>query len=140
MNRRLAGYGKGTYILPGGKQRLDESLHECAARELFEETGIRILKSRPVSLHSTKLPGKPRVLSVGVLAEAYEGKPRQRETNQNTEWQWFNFDRLPSPLFKPSRIAIYHYINNTYPGLQWPDVESQVPQAQEQPTQLLLPI
>lgn len=138
LSRRLAGYGKGAYMLPGGKQRLDESLQECAARELKEETGMRILKSRPVSWHSTRLPGKPRVISVGVGAEEYEGKPRHLEPNQNTEWQWFDLDKLPMPLFEPARIAISHYVNKTYPDLQWSDVESQVPQVQAK--QLSLPI
>lgn len=138
LSRRLAGYGKGTLMAPGGKQRPDESLQECAARELREETGMRMLESRPVSWHSTRLPGKPRVISVGVLAEEYEGKPQRLELNQNTEWQWFDLDKLPMPLFGPAHISISHYVNKTYPDLQWRDVESQVPQLQA--TQLSLPI
>jgi len=139
LSLRLANYGKGTYTLPGGKQRMDESIQECAARELLEETGIRILKSRPVSLHNTRLPGKPRVLSVGLLAQEYEGKLRHREPSQNTEWQWFDLEELPTPLFEPARIAISHYSNNTYSNLQWSDVESAVSEVQEQPKQLALP-
>jgi len=131
LSRRLAGYGSGTYMLPGGKQRLDESLQECAARELREETGIRILESKPVSLHNFRLPGKPPVQSVGVLAMEYNGKPRLCEPNQNTEWQWFDLDRLPAPLFRPTRVAINHYVKGTYPHLQWSDVEAQVQKLEE---------
>lgn len=127
LSRRLAGYGKGTYVLPGGKQLQDESLEECAARELREETGIRILRSRPVSLHRTRLPDKPQVFSVGVWAEEYEGKPEQREPSQNTEWRWYSLDGLPTPLFEPTRIAIAHFNDEKYPNLQWSDVEAQVP-------------
>ena len=46
LSKRLTGYGKGTYTLPGGKRRPGESLEECAIRELKEETGL-------------ELPGKP---------------------------------------------------------------------------------
>lgn len=140
LSRRLAGYGKGTYILPGGKQRPDESLQSCAARELKEETGIRMLKSKPVSLHSTRLPGKPRVISVGALVEEEdcEGKPQRLEPNQNTEWQWFDLDDLPTPLFEPTRIAIIHFNSETYSDLEWSDVESQVTEAQDPPKQLTL--
>ena len=96
--------------------------------ELWEETGIRILKSRPVSLHRTRLPGKPQVLSLGVLAEEYEGQPEQREPSQNTEWQWYDLNQLPGPLFEPTRIAISHFLADRYPDLQWSDVEAQVPE------------
>lgn len=137
LGRRLAGYGTGTYMLPGGKQRPNESLEECAARELLEETGIVILKSRPVSLRRTRLPGKPPVLSIGVLAEDNVGEPEHREPTQNSAWQWFDLDSLPAPLFEPTRIAITHYLDNTYPGLRWTDVESQMPPHYQEPTRQL---
>ena len=142
LSRRLSGYGRGAYMLPGGKLRPEESLQECTERELWEETGMRILKSRPVSLHSTRLPGKPRVLSVGVLVETgdYEGEPQHREPDQNTKWEWFDLGNLPAPLFEPARIAVAHYMNETYRGLEWGDVESQVSAAQESAKQLPLPI
>jgi len=140
LSRRLAGYGKGAYTLPGGKQGPDESLQECAARELWEETGMRILESKPVSSFNFRLPGKPLVQSIGVLAEKCDGKPKLREPNENTEWQWFDLDRLPAPIFRPTRIAISHYVNGTYPHLEWSDVEAQVQELEEFPRQLALPM
>jgi 8-oxo-dGTP diphosphatase len=140
LSRRLAGYGKGTYTLPGGRRRPNESLQECAARELREETGMHILESKPVSSFNFRLPGKPLVQSIGVLAEKCDGKPKLREPNQNTEWQWFDLDRLPVPLFRPTRIAINHYVNGTYPHLEWSDVEAQVQKLEELPRQLALPM
>jgi 8-oxo-dGTP diphosphatase len=126
LSRRLVGYGKGTYTLPGGKPYPKESLQVCTERELREETTLQILKSRPVSLYNFRLPGKPRVHLVGVLAEEYEGKPQHPEPEENTEWQWYNLDKLPAPLFEPTRVAIAQYINKTYPNLQWSDVESYI--------------
>jgi 8-oxo-dGTP diphosphatase len=140
LSLRLAGYRSGTYMLPGGKQRPEESLQECAVRELWEETGIRILKSRPVSLHIRRPPGKPRVLSVGVLVEDYEGEPQRREPSQNTAWQWFDLDKLPTPLFESARIAILQYVNETYHNLQWSDVESCVSESEKPFCQSILPI
>jgi hypothetical protein len=74
-----------------------------------------------------------------VPAGDYEGKLHHREPDQNTEWQWFDLKKLPTPLFEPARIAISHYVHETYRNLQWSDVESQVAEAQEPPKQLSLP-
>ena len=34
--------GKGLWAIPGGKLKLGETLQECAAREILEETGVTI--------------------------------------------------------------------------------------------------
>ena len=139
LGKRLAGYAKGTYTLPGGKQGPEETLLECAARELKEETGLRLLNGRPVSIHHDRLPGKPPVQSVGVLVEAYEGMIRNREPDQNANWEWFDVNGLPPLVFVPARHMIMQWINNTYPGLTWDDVESRT-QVQEPEVQLALPL
>jgi len=140
LSRRVAGFGKGQYGLPGGKKRPEESLQKCAKRELLEETGIHILKSRPVSWHRTRLPGKPEVYSVGVLAEEYEGEPQHIEPSQNAEWGWFDLADLPMPLFEPTYIVVYRFIKGKYPNLQWSDVEAHVSESEESLRQLPLPI
>jgi 8-oxo-dGTP diphosphatase len=125
LSQRLAGYGTGEYALPGGKQLPSETLKECAERELYEETRIRILRARPVSMQKTSYPGKPWVLSVGVLAEEYIGKPTTVEPNQHRNWEWFDLDNLPKPLFGPSKIAIRQYLDGIFCNLQWKDIEAQ---------------
>lgn len=124
--RKDEGYGMGRFTLPGGKKKPGEELEQCSVRELREETGIELVKSRPVSLFNRRIPDK-EVLSVGVLAEEFEGEPRTLEPDQHEGWQWYDLHELPSPLFEPARVAIEQYLEEKYPGLQWSDVESQVP-------------
>ena len=124
LSKRMNGFGKDTYTLPGGKQQEGETLEECTSRELKEETRLFLKKSRPISLHVTRYPGKPQVSSVGVLALEYEGVPYTAEQNQHEKWMWFNLEDLPTPLFGPTRIALNHYIEDKYPNLEWRDVES----------------
>lgn len=124
LSKRLVGYGLGEYKLPGGKcSQQDSSIQACATRELREETGLKLLSSRPVSIHKTRYPGKPRVKSVGVYALSYEGKLRHREEHQNTPWRWYDLDNLPTPLFDPSKLAIEDYKKKKFPDLEWSDVE-----------------
>jgi hypothetical protein len=108
---------------------------------IFSELMYKILilkKSRPISLHVTRYPGKPQVSSVGVFALEYEGVPYTAEQNQNEKWEWFDMNNLPAPLFGPTKIVIDHYLENKFPNLEWVDVESRTVKA-EQPTLFELP-
>lgn len=44
----------GWYILPGGKQEVDETIKQTAIRETFEETGIKVInpKLKVVATHN----------------------------------------------------------------------------------------
>lgn len=124
LSKRIAGYGAGEYALPGGKQLPDENIRKCAERELYEETRIRMIRARPVSIQKTSFPGKPWVLSIGVLVEESIGKPVTVETNQHKGWEWHNIEDLPRPIFGPARIAIQQFLSHVYPNLQWKDIEA----------------
>jgi ADP-ribose pyrophosphatase YjhB (NUDIX family) len=51
MVEQASGYWAGRWILPGGKLELGESLEECAARECFEETSVKVAVSRQVKTY-----------------------------------------------------------------------------------------
>ncbi len=129
LSKRLAGFGAGEYELPGGKcGPEDGSIEECAIRELRQETGLILRSSRPVSINTTRYPGKPLVKSIGVLALEYDGKVRHREELLNTPWTWYDLNDLPKPLFDPSRLVIEDYIKKRFPDRQWSDMEEKQPQ------------
>ena len=46
LGRRKSSHGSGTWAFPGGHLEFNESIEDCAKREVFEETGIQIKNLR----------------------------------------------------------------------------------------------
>lgn len=121
--RKLEGTGEGSFAAPGGKQREGETLEACAIRELEEETGLVLQKSRPVSLYFTLQESGKQIVSVGVLAELWDGVVKTMEPNKHVGWEWHNLNDLPAPIFEFTQIAITQFQESKYPNLTWEDVE-----------------
>ncbi len=125
LAERLDGYGKGEYSLPGGKKRFNETLMQCAKRELLEETGLELLESKPISVKLTHFLNRRPTWSIGALATKYTGEPRRKEEKQHSDWRWYPLDSLPSPLFGPARLVIEDYMRTRFENLTWDDIEKQ---------------
>jgi 8-oxo-dGTP diphosphatase len=126
--------GPGHYTIPGGKQHPGETLEECAVREVREETGLKILASRPVSIRrSVRVAGNAPadVWSIGVLAQRFEGEPEKRE-EQLSDWKWFDIDKLPTPMFQPAAVVIEDYLANRFPDLSWALLEGELTETPQQ--------
>ncbi|MBI5951496.1 MAG: NUDIX domain-containing protein [Chloroflexi bacterium] len=123
--RKINGVAEGNFAAPGGKQNEGESLEQCAKRELLEETGLILKKSKPVSLYYTwqESMRSKQIMSVGVLVEAWTGEVETKEPDKHVGWGWYKLDNLPAPLFEFTNIAIVQFLENKYPNLTWDDVE-----------------
>lgn len=128
LARRLHGFGKDQFAAPGGKKKKRETVEECAKRELFEETRLRMLAGTPVSIRVTDYNEKPKVISVGVAVEesGFEGDPQWVETKLLGEWKWHHLSNLPNNIFEPTRIALNDYLENATTKLSWNNVEMRV--------------
>jgi 8-oxo-dGTP diphosphatase len=102
-------HGEGTWTLPGGKLHFHESFETGAQRELFEETGLIAKGFEVISVTNDTVPDK-HFVTVGLLCKAFEGNPNVMEPEEITEWRWFDFDDLPSPIFFPSEKLIKNYL------------------------------
>lgn len=136
LSRRLDGMWRGQYVLPGGKALPGESLPECATRELREETGLKAVHSRPISVHLVRLPGRPLVFSVGAIVTGFIGEPRRTEKQHNENWKWFSLDDLPAELSLPAQLALNDYRRGYLRDQQWSDVEIRWRTSAERPVQL----
>jgi len=102
-------HGEGSWTMPGGKLEFQEELKEAAIREVMEETGIKVMNFELISVSNDKIPDK-HFVTIGFLAENFEGEPRVMEPDEITEWQWFDLNNLPHPIFLPSEKILKNYL------------------------------
>jgi 8-oxo-dGTP diphosphatase len=106
--------GAGEYQLPGGHLEFGESFHDCAIRELEEETQIRVSHE---SLHMVTAlndarPAQNRhyvcVYMVAVVPEYTESI--LMEPTKCDYWMWLPLDSLPqlTPLFVSLKRFVEH--------------------------------
>ncbi len=103
-------HGEGTWTMPGGGVEFGEELEETAQREVWEETGITInpQKLALISISNDKV-ADAHFITLGLLCQEFEGTAHVKEPDEITEWQWFDLDTLPSPLFSCTQVILDNY-------------------------------
>ena len=109
LGKRKGSHGEGEYAFPGGHLEFGESFEDCVKRETFEETGVRIKNVRFLLLSNIKIWEGKHYIHIGLLADWESGEPEVREINKAENWDWYDLNKLPYPLFLPVVQAIEAY-------------------------------
>jgi len=92
---------------PGGHLEQEETVIECAAREVMEETGLEIKRLRHFGFtDKTFVMADSRYITLLVSGDYVSGEAQTLEPEKCEGWQWFDYQRLPEPLFKPIEIFL----------------------------------
>ncbi len=101
LGRRLSGHGAGAWQTPGGHLETGESIAECAHRETYEETGLRLGELTVGPYTDDRFDATTHYVTLWMLAVDPGGQPTAREPEKCAAWEWHPWQQLPQPLFLP---------------------------------------
>lgn len=107
LGKRIMQQQNNCWQFPGGHLEHGESVIECAAREVLQETGLRVKALRHLGFtDKTFTMGRQSYISLLVSCVYDSGELKTLEPDKCECWQWFDYQQLPSPLFKPIEIFL----------------------------------
>jgi 8-oxo-dGTP pyrophosphatase MutT (NUDIX family) len=93
----------GRWALPAGAMELDESMRDCAIREVWEETGLRATELTPFAMYTgpaysytNQYRHRYQSIMMSFLIRAWDGE-LQQVTDETLDARWFRLDELPDP-------------------------------------------
>ena len=109
-NRLLMVRNHGRYwSTPGGNLEFGESPADCAARETFEETGVRVTNLRFVAVTNDIVNDTGRhYITIWMRGDALTSDARIGDAKEIAEIGWFPVNALPVPRFS--------YFENLFSG------------------------
>lgn len=114
IGERLAKFGSGSYLVPGGHLEFGESCKECVRKEVHEETGLIDLHNiRLISINNHVVYDR-HYINMNFVTDCPTGEPIAGEPHKVANWTWTDPRNLPKPLFIPTERAIEDWLENRY--------------------------
>jgi 8-oxo-dGTP diphosphatase len=105
-------YMAGSWCLPGGHVEAGEDVVSAAVREVKEETGISLERTRLccVSVTHHRPPHGDARVGFGFVADDWTGDPANQEPDRCARLDWFDPRRLPTPTMPYTEEIVRLYL------------------------------
>jgi 8-oxo-dGTP diphosphatase len=113
MLKRRGSHGAGSWSVPGGHLEFGESFEQTAAREVLEETGLKIKNIRFGAVTNDLFEEENKhYVTIWMLSDYESGEPKILEPEKCDGMAWHDFETLPQPLFVPwNQLLKSEFIN-----------------------------
>ena len=114
LQYKRKGFGKGKWNGPGGKIETGETPRECVKREVWEETGIRIIEAELKGELEFIFPDNPKnnFYSYVFVSRKFQGDP---EDTEEGELRWFYRKDLPwKDMWDDDRYWLYEVLEGNF--------------------------
>ena len=102
LGKRKNSHGEGTWQFPGGHLEFNEEFEDCAKREVFEETNLKIKDISFVTVTNDFFEKENKhYITVFMKSNNIKGDLKLMEPHKCKCWEWFDWEDLPSPLMTP---------------------------------------
>lgn len=105
--------GDAVYGVPGGHWESGETLKECAAREVKEESGVDVTNVELISVYDFYRPDKEKsYVTIGMKAAYAGGDFADLHDEGRLDWAWYTPEEaLQLDLFPADKILIERYVS-----------------------------
>lgn len=123
IRRANTGWHDGDFELPCGHIDGGEQVTKAAAREAFEEIGIKINRGDLKVIHVMHRYGEEKErIEFFLIADKWIGEPKNNELDKCDMVSWFPINDLPVNMVPKSKHAIIEYQNkNFFSEFDWKD-------------------
>lgn len=94
----------GFFAVPGGRLEEDETIEQCAIREMEEETGLKVKLTQFIGIYSEPSRDPRKIVAVAYLAKRIGGELLAGD--DAAEAKWFSLNELPKLAGDHKKIVI----------------------------------
>ena len=100
---------EGTWTLPAGKIKRNETIFEAAIRKVLQEVNLEISDLEIVSI-ADDINEYAHFVTIGILAHNYDGNITLGDTKEHVAYDYYDLDNLPDNLCLPSKKILDNYL------------------------------